>query len=85
MLANLENPVVARVLEKVSFHSNPKCNVKACSNYHTIALTSYVRKVMLKSFKVGFSSVWTDSFQMYRLDLEKAEEAEIKLPTFVRS
>ena len=24
----------------------------------------------------------TENFQMYRLDLEKAEESEIKLPTF---
>ena len=27
----------------------------------------------------------TDNFQMYNLDLEKAEEPEIKLPTFVGS
>ena len=31
-----------------------------------------------KSFKVGFHSTWTESFQMYKLDLEKAEEPEIK-------
>ena len=30
----------------------------------------------LKSFKLGFSSVWTENFQMYNLDLEKAEEPE---------
>ena len=35
-----------------------------------------------KSFKLGFSSMWTENFQMYQLDLEKAEEADIKLPTF---
>ena len=34
-----------------------------------------------KSFKLGFNSMWTESFQMYKLDLEKAEESEIKLPT----
>ena len=38
-----------------------------------------------KSFKLGFSSMWTENFQMYQLSLEKAEEPEIKLPTFVRS
>ena len=27
--------------------------------------------------------MWTENFQMYKLDLEKAEEPEIKLPTFV--
>ena len=29
----------------------------------------------------SFSSLWTEDFQMYKLDLEKAEEPEIKLPT----
>ena len=38
-----------------------------------------------KSFKLGFNSMWTKNFQMYKLDLEKAEEAEIKLPTFIES
>ena len=26
-------------------------------------------------------SIWTKKFQMFKLDLEKAEEPEIKLPT----
>ena len=34
-----------------------------------------------KSFKLVFNSMWTKNFQMYTLDLEKAEEPEIKLPT----
>ena len=38
-----------------------------------------------KSFKLGFSSTWIKNFQIYTLDLEKAEEPEIKLPTFVGS
>ena len=29
--------------------------------------------------------MWTKNFQMFKLDLEKAEEPEIKLPTFVGS
>ena len=29
----------------------------------------------------GFNSTWTENFQMFKLDLEKAEEPEIKLPT----
>ena len=44
MSANLENSAVATGLEKVSFHTNPK----NCSNYHTIALISHTRKLMLK-------------------------------------
>ena len=33
------------------------------------------------SFKLGLDSTWTENFQMYKLDLEKAEEPEIKLST----
>ena len=29
--------------------------------------------------------MWTEDFQMYKLDLEKAEEPEIKLSTFAES
>ena len=62
-----------------------KGNAKKCSNYHTIAFISHASKVMLKSFKPGFSSTWVKNFQVYKLCLEKAEEAEIKLPTFAGS
>ena len=58
-----------------------KNNAKECSNYHITVLISYVSKVMLKSFKLGFSGAWTENFQMYKVGLEKAEEPEIKLPT----
>ena len=48
MPANLENSAVAKGLEKVHFHSNPKKgNVKECSNNVTIALISHASKVML--------------------------------------
>ena len=40
---------------------------------------------MCKILQVGLSSMWTEKFQMYKLDLEKAEEPEIKLPTFTGS
>ena len=33
-----------------------------------------------KSFKLDFKSMGPENFQMYKLDLEKAEEPEIKLP-----
>ena len=38
-----------------------------------------------KYFKAGFSSKRIENFQMYKLDLEKAEESEIRLPTIVGS
>ena len=36
-----------------------------------------------KLSKSGFSNIWTMNFQMFKLVLEKADETEIKLPTFV--
>ena len=39
----------------------------------------------VKFLKPGFSSTWTVNFQMFKLDLEKAEESEIKLPTSIGS
>ena len=36
----------------------------------------------LKSWMLGFSIMQTKSFQMSKLNLEKEEELEIKLPTF---
>ena len=49
----------------------------------TMQLHSFHMLVILcpKSFKLGFSSTWTEDFQMYKLGLETAEKAEIKLPT----
>ena len=62
-----------------------KGNAKEHSNYHTIALISHASKVMLKISKPGFNSMWTVNFQMFMLDLEKAEEPEIKLLTSIAS
>ena len=36
-----------------------------------------------KSFKLGFSSMGTKNFQMYKLGFEETEETEIKLPTYL--
>ena len=54
-------------------------------NYHTISLISHASKVMLKFSKPGFNSTWTMNFQMVKIDLEKAEEPEMKLLTSVGS
>ena len=40
---------------------------------------------MLKILHAGFNSTLIVNFQMFKLDLEKAEEPEIKLPTSVGS
>ena len=41
--------------------------------------------MFLKFSKQDFNSIWTMNFQMFKLDLEKAEEPEIKLPTSIGS
>ena len=51
----------------------------------TIALISHASKVMLKILQARINSTWTKNFQIYKLDLEKADEPEIKLPTSVAS
>ena len=38
-----------------------------------------------KFSKLGFNSTWTKNFQMFKLDLQKAEEQEIKLPASIGS
>ena len=57
-----------------------KGSAKECSNYSTIALISHASKIMLKILQVWLQSTWTKNFQVFKLDLEKAEEPEIKLP-----
>ena len=69
-------------LEKVSFHSNPK--ERQCQRmfkYCTIALISHASKVMFKILQARLQQYLNHDFQMFKLDLEKAEEPEIKLPT----
>ena len=57
------------------------CVLSPCSFNMQVRLCS-------KSFpklKLGFSSMWTKNFQIYKLDFKKAEEPVMKLPTFVGS
>ena len=61
-----------------------KGNAKECSDYHTIALISHASKVISKFSKPGLEP-WTVNFQMFKLDLEKAEKPEIKLSTSIGS
>ena len=86
MSANLENSGVATELENVNFYSMPKKgSVKNCSNYQTIALISHTSKVILKILQARLQQNVIENIQMYKLGLEKAEEPEIKLPTFTES
>ena len=60
-----------------------KGNAKECSNYCRIALISHAHKVMLKILQARLQQYV--NFQMFKLDLEKVEEQEMKLPTSVGS
>ena len=45
----------------------------------TVQLQSFqtIARVCSKSFKPGFSSTWTENFQMYKLGFKEAEEPEV--------
>ena len=43
------------------------------------------RKVSSKFSKLGFNSMWTENFKMFKLDLEQTEEPDIKLPSSIGS
>ena len=52
-----------------------KGNAKECVNYHTIALISHASRVMVKILQARLQQ-----YANWKLNLEKAEEPEIKLP-----
>ena len=58
-----------------------KGNAKECSNYHTIALISHARKVMLKILQARLQQYMNHELPV----LKKAEDPEIKLPTSAES
>ena len=54
-------------------------NAKEClAQLHSFHMPA---RLCSKFSKLGFNSTWTKKFQMFNLDLEKAEESEIKLRT----
>ena len=53
-------------------------NVQTTTQLHSFHMLA---KQCSKFSKSGFNSTWTMNFQTFKLDLEKAEEPEIKLPT----
>ena len=70
---SLENSAVATGLENVCSFQNqrrtmPK-NVKTMVQLHSFHMLA---RLCSKSLKLGFSSMWTENFQMYKLGLEKS-------------
>ena len=53
-------------------------DAKECSNYRAIALISHASKIMLKILQALLQQYVNQELQMYKLSLEKADEAEIK-------
>ena len=62
-----------------------KGNAKECSNYCTITLISHTSKVMLKTLQARFQEHVNQELPAFKLDLEKAEEPQIKLSTSIGS
>ena len=60
-----------------------KGNAKECSNYHTIALISHASIVILKILQARLQQYMNCELPIFKLDLEKAKEPEITLPTSV--
>ena len=75
MSANLENSAVATGLEKVSFILIPKKgNIKECSNYHTIALISHARKVMLQNLQARLQQYMNHELPDVQAEFRKGRE-----------
>ena len=72
---------------KGQFSFQPQTRAMPKNVQTTIQLPSFHMLAMLywKSSTLGFSSTWTEIFQMYKLGFEEAEEPEIKLTTFAGS
>ena len=68
-----------------SFQSQRKAMPKNAQTAEQMHSSLTLVKCCLKFSKPGFSNTWTVNFQMFKLVLEKAEESEIKLPTFTGS
>ena len=70
-------------LEKVSLNSNPK--ERQYQRMPKLLHNCIISHEVKSCSKPGFSNTWTVNFQMFKLDLEKAEEPEIRLPISVGS
>ena len=70
---------------KFSFQSQRKAMSKNSVTTTQLYSSHTLAKSCPKFSKPGFNSTWTMNFQMFKLDLEKAEEPGIKLPVSYES
>ena len=66
-----------------SFQSQGKAMPKNAQTTAQLHSSHMLAKLCSKFSKPGFHSTWTLNFQMFKLHLEKEEEPEIKLPTYL--
>ena len=77
---NLENSTVATGLEKSVFIPIPKKgNAKECSNYHTIALISHTRKVMLRILQARLQQYVNRDLPDVQADFRKGRRTRDKI------
>ena len=68
-----------------SFQSQRKAMPKNAQTTAQLHSSDTLVKWCSKFSKQGFNNMWTMNFQIFKLDLEKAEEPAIKLPTSIGS
>ena len=71
--------------DQFSFQSQRRVMPKNIQTTAQLHLFHMLARSSSKSSKPCSNSMWTKNFQIFKLDLEKAEEPEIKLPTSVGS
>ena len=64
--------------QRMAMRKKVQTIIELCS-YHMLA------KLYSKPFKLGFNSMWTKNFEVYKLGFKEEKEPEIKLPTFAGS
>ena len=70
---------------QLSFQSQRKAMPKNVQTTAQLQSSHMLAKQCSTSSKTGFNSTWSVNFQIFKLDLEKAEKPEIKLPTSIGS
>ena len=86
MSSNSENSAGPQGWKKSVFIPIPKKgNSKECSNCHTTVLISHTSRVMLKIIQARLQQHVNWELPVVQVGFGKAEEPEIKLPTFVGS
>ena len=79
------NKIINKKILTLAIKKKKKGNTNKWSNYHKIALFSHASKVIFKILQARYQQYMNKELLDYKLDLEKAEEPKIKLPTSIGS